>query len=140
MWTANGKNWTLSSALGFGAVCLCLQQWNTTDNNNSLNVNNRSLEFIDKTGLWVHLTHKHFLQQLLSKASNEFVLRAVRLEAVYFLGLDFLNFDWDLACAYRNVRKCTTCKHNSYDIYDMIPKYMCVCYNQIRCIYSLMLD
>ena len=42
------------------------------------------------------------------------------------LGLDFLNFDWDLACAYRNVRKCTTCKHNSYDIYDMIPKKMCV--------------
>ena len=42
-------------------------------------------------------SHKHFLQQLLSNASDEFqihknVLRAVRLEAIHFLRLHFCKF------------------------------------------------
>lgn len=99
MWTANGENWTLSSALGFGAVCLCLQQWNTTDNNNSLNVNNRSLEFIDKTHRLVSAPNPQTLPPAIALKGfwwilelQKFVLRAVRLEAIYFLGLDFSKF------------------------------------------------
>ena len=56
--------------------------------NNSFNVNNGSLVFIDKNGSQTHQSHKHFPHQLLSKAPSEFqnrkhVLRAARLEAIY---------------------------------------------------------
>ena len=65
----------------------------------ALDVNNRGLEFIDKNGSLAHPSHKHFLQQLYSKDSDEFqirknVLRAVRLEAIYFLRPDICNFRW----------------------------------------------
>ena len=63
----------------------------------ALDVNNRGLEFIDKNGSLAHPSHKHFLQQLYSKDSDEFqirknVLRAVRLEAIYFLRPDICKF------------------------------------------------
>ena len=71
--------------------------------NNSFSVNNGSLVFIDKNGSQTHQSHKHFVHQLLSKAPSEFqdrkhVLRAAKLEAIYFVRSEFLkNFNCDLA-------------------------------------------
>ena len=59
--------------------------------------------FIDKNGSQTHQSHKHLLHQLLSKAPSEFqdrkhVLRAAKLEAIYFVRSEFLkNFNCDLA-------------------------------------------
>ena len=90
----------------FGAVCLHLQQWNTTDNNNNLNVNNRVLEFIDKKWLVRELFPQTLLQKLPSKTLMNFRFLKVRLKAIYFLRSD-VNFACDLACTYQNVCKCT---------------------------------
>ena len=70
--------------------------------NNSFNVHNGSLVFIDKNGSQTHQSHKHSLHQLLSKAPSEFqdrkhVLRAAKLEAIYFVRSEFLKiFNCDL--------------------------------------------
>ena len=53
--------------------------------------------FIDNDGSRAHLSHKLLLQQLLPKPCDEFqirqnVLRAARLEVLYFLRSDFCKF------------------------------------------------
>ena len=82
---------------------------NATDKNSSLNVNNRSLEFIDKNGSRVHLSQR-------LKRNFRFVKMCWELsDLTLFPLLDrpFVNFDRDLARDYRNVRECTTCKYAS---------------------------
>ena len=100
MWTANGKNWTLSSVLGFGAVCLCLQQWNTTDNNNSLNVNNRVASTL-------------FPQTLPPEIALKGFWWIADLKQYIFLNQTFVNFDCDLACTFQNVCECTWFLHRA---------------------------
>ena len=65
------------------------QWWNITDSNNSLNVNNRSLEFIDKNGS--RASQKHFLRNCFKRLLMNF-RKAVRLKAIKFLRSDFPKF------------------------------------------------